>query len=263
MMMEKGSEEWRKLTFSQREGYVPLPEALQVGKLTKKFRNYAWFYIKGSINRGVFFDVGSYYFNIGDVEGMYWRDFISLYRFKVHDVTHDEDKISGVLNSVEWIKNLIFVEESHEVLTFLEYILRSPDIPKLLATGIEHCFEFAPYFIDSSSEPTIIVPATSTEAKESIQQSLDNINQSNMNGSKSHLHKAAQALNKEDFPAAIRESIHAVESVARKIDPEASKALTPALNSLQKHGILKHSAFNEAFKNSMPTQVMRREFAIH
>ena len=48
-------------------------------------------------------------------------------------------------------------------------------------------------------------------------------------------------------PDSISDSIHAVESAARVLDPQASKTLTPALNSLEKAGVLKHRALKEAF----------------
>ena len=39
-----------------------------------------------------------------------------------------------------------------------------------------------------------------------------------------------------------------MESVARLIDPAASKTLGPALDSIEKAGLLKHAALKNAFK---------------
>jgi len=50
-MPDEQSEEWRSLTFSQRAGKAPLPEALQAGKLTKKFRNQMWLVFERDIDR--------------------------------------------------------------------------------------------------------------------------------------------------------------------------------------------------------------------
>ena len=62
-----------------------------------------------------------------------------------------------------------------------------------------------------------------------------------------HLRQAAEHIRSRKYADAIRESIHAVESVARSISPDANKTLGPALNSLEKAGLLKHPALKEAF----------------
>ena len=60
------------------------------------------------------------------------------------------------------------------------------------------------------------------------------------------MRQAADHINARQFADSITDSIHAVESVARTIDPKA-KTLGPALDSLQKSGLLKHPALKEAF----------------
>ena len=62
----------------------------------------------------------------------------------------------------------------------------------------------------------------------------------------SHLHKASALINQGDWAGSIRESIHAVESVARQLDPEASRTLGPALKSLERGRGL-HSALRTGF----------------
>ena len=242
--MEKESKEWRKLTFSQREGKAPLPEPLQAGKLSKDFKNRIWFII-GTHITNCSHKLGDYF--VKNEDGYFWEMFIFSYHANILKIPYDEvvkrpDKVR------EWVREMIFKKESHEIITFLECMLRLPSIPKYLSNNIENFFKFAPYFIDRSDTPVAIIPSTSEEAKESSKKSLDNINQSKLTGAKSHLQKAAQELNAQNFSNSMRESIHAVASAARQIDPKASKDLSPALNSLEKHGILKHPALKEAFK---------------
>ena len=62
-----------------------------------------------------------------------------------------------------------------------------------------------------------------------------------------HGWKKKLMVNASQFPDSISDSIHAVESAARVLDPEASKNLTPALNSLERAGVLQHPALKEAF----------------
>ena len=255
--MDKGGKEWRELTFSQREGKVPLPEALQAGKLNNKFKNQIWLVIERYINNGdielcdfidpeIEIQSDVHFYRNEDQD--FWDHFVLSYHTNVLEVPHDVIKVEKAQEIKMWMRDSILKKEGHEILTLLEYMLRSPHIPEELANNIESSFELAPYFIDHSDGIATIIPSTSEEAKESIKKSLDNINQSELTGTKVHLRKAAQELNTENFSGSMRESIHAVASAARQIDPKASKDLDAALNSLEKHGIHIHPALKQAFK---------------
>ena len=243
--MDKGSKEWRNLTFSQREGKAPLPEALQAGKLTKRFRNEAWRVCARSIESCTYDEVG---FEDWYDQGIPWGSCYESYRFNVSLQPHDEIPYGSPSTIMNWLRITVLHEKTDEVLTVLEYILRFPGIPEDWAEGIKQCFELAPYTIDRSGGSVCIFPTTSKEMKESVQRSLANINQSELTGVKSHFRNAAQALNNDKFADSVRESIGAVEAAARKIDPESSKGLTPALASLEKNGLIIHPALKEGIK---------------
>ena len=72
-----------------------------------------------------------------------------------------------------------------------------------------------------------------------------------MGGATTHLRDAAEHIKEQKYADSIADSIHAVESVACKIDPdpEGRNTLSKALNSLEKAGLLKHKNLKEAFKN--------------
>ncbi len=233
MNSEQNDAERRKLTFAQREGMAPLPEPLQVGALTKKFRNRIW-HVIDSIQ--------------GTKDKASLELFLYLYQRDVLDKPHDEIVVPNIKIIKNWLRNLIINSEGYTVLTVIEFMLRSSSMPITVSNNISDCFDDTPYFVDNSSEPICIIFATSEEMKGNVKRSLDNINQSELIGSKLHLNNAAQELNNKNFPASIRESIHAVEAAARKIDPKASKNLGAALDSLEKKGMLKHPALKEGFK---------------
>ena len=69
-----------------------------------------------------------------------------------------------------------------------------------------------------------------------------------MSGAGAHLRDAAQHMNAEQYADSIADSIGAIESVARSIEPKASRSLGPALDSLENAGVLRHRALKEAFK---------------
>lgn len=69
-----------------------------------------------------------------------------------------------------------------------------------------------------------------------------------MESASAHMRQAAEHINARQFADSITDSIHAVESVARIIDPKNNKTLGPALDSLERAGLLKHPALKGAFK---------------
>ena len=83
--------------------------------------------------------------------------------------------------------------------------------------------------------------------EKAVKQSLDNINKSKLIGAKSHLRKAAQELNNENYSDSMRESIHAVESSVGQINPDKPKEFGRKMDSLEKKGMIKHPALKKAF----------------
>lgn len=248
-MPDQQSEEWRKLTFSQRAGKVPLPEALYAGELTTEFRNLIWFTFETDIRRSVCVKKNIYGDSFEDFrdDQTHWQDCFSMYRLRMLSEPHDQvSQDSGTVK--HFLRKVILEGEVHEVLTLVELCLRIENLPEELSMRIEECFQFTSYYIDCSSQPACILPATSEAMKEHVKSSLDNINNSELTGAKSHLGKSSQELNNRNYAGSVRESIHAVASAAQQIDPKASKDLGPALDSLERSGIIKHRALKEAFK---------------
>ena len=101
------------------------------------------------------------------------------------------------------------------------------------------------YTIDEGEPPTI-VPSVTPEEGNAVVEALQTLRDAGLDGAALHLHNASECINARDWAGSVRESIHAVESVARQLDPAASKALRPALTSLERSGTL-HPALKEAF----------------
>lgn len=244
-MPDEQTKEWRKLTFSQRAGKAPLPEPLRAGELTKKFRNLIWLIFERDIQESIFQVLDE---PITWMDGEeYWPRCFFVYHFEILEVQHKE--IEATPSAVKgWFEHIILRGEVHEVLTLVEFCLRFEGISEALVAGIEKYFKYVPYYIDRSGEPVCIIPTTSEEMKENVGRSLDNINNSELTGAKSHLRNSSQELSNKNYADSVRESINAVASAARQIDPKASKDLRPALDSLERSGIIKHRAFKEAFK---------------
>ena len=101
------------------------------------------------------------------------------------------------------------------------------------------------YMIDEGQPPTI-VPAVTPEEGAAVVDALRTLREAGLDGGAAHLRNASTCINAGDWAGSVRESIHAVESVARQLDPAASGTLGPALKSLKKSGAL-HPALGKAF----------------
>ena len=247
-MAEDIDHEKRQLTFSQREGKAPLPEVFQAGKLTKRFRNAIWYCVENSIRQGERRGrvSGPTKFDMSSV-GQYWKHYRLSYRIAVLNVPHDEEIETVPTKLIRWLRKVILEEKTHEVITVIEHMFRSTDMPEHLSHEIKNCFNYAPYIVDDSAQPICIIYTTSEEMKENTKRSLDNINQSELTGAKTHFRNAAQELNKNNFADSVRESIHAVEATVRKIDSKESNTFGAALKSLEKNGILVNPVLKKAF----------------
>ena len=154
--------------------------------------------------------------------------------------------------------NILTEEKFYKILDLIEIIINeswkiefiSKDKITNFAEKINGLFsEYnATYQLNTSQHPYWFFPRASKEQAEATHQAIETIRHGGMNGAATHLRKAGQRINEREYADSIRESIHAVESVARKIDPNnRSNSLKEALKSLENAGLLKHRALKEAF----------------
>ena len=150
-------------------------------------------------------------------------------------ISHGEDdNKKSVKNEVEeFTKRMCVLFEKHGVSCCLD-TSQSP-------------FRFV--FCDNKEQKkSTIVPRSSVKAGRAAQKVIEKIREADMDSAATHLHKAADLLKAREYADSIRESIHAVESVACAIDPqpEAKNNLSKALNSLENNGLLKHADIKAA-----------------
>ena len=234
-MME--NEEFYKLTFSQREGKAPLPEPMRLEHVSRDFRNLVWFAVDNAIKQE---------FRVGYYSSMY--RIILGYTVNVLHWSHDHID-HGHIEHRNLLRKTVLEKNYDFVLTLVEFILRHNLCPQQLQKDLENAFKKVPiaYTVQTVNGLPRIAPRPSEESGAATQQAIETIEQKGPAGAKTHLHDAAEAINEKRYADAVRESIHSVESVARTIDPNASKTLGPALTSLEKAGVLNHRALKEAF----------------
>lgn len=91
-----------------------------------------------------------------------------------------------------------------------------------------------------------IFPIASEQEGAAIERAFADLAEHELNGARAHLRTAGELINRGDFAGSVRESIHAVEAVARILDPKASNSLPPALAALERKGAV-HGGLKAGF----------------
>ena len=235
-------EEDYRLSFSQREGKAPLPEPMRLDYLPTDFRNQVWRVMDSMISRQ------------SETKGPYrhytarsiMRRIISEYTLSILHQPHDSMQHNPDNHRI-LLRGKILEGKCHEVLSLIEFILKYGGFEDL-NKDLRLAFWNVPiaYTIQTINGLPTIVPRYSEESGAATDQAIKVIEDKGLAGAKAHLRKAADAINQKQYADAIRESIHTVESVARRITPD-TRALKPALDSLERKGVLKHPALKTAF----------------
>lgn len=229
-----------KPTFAQREGAEPLPQALKPKEITAALRSQLWqvFYVWLKSSRVDDGDIGyPSYFVGGKLERILRAKHIFLDHRMVDDFSSDWN------TCVADVRSIFEKGDYLRIFGFLEFVLRhrdcSPDLPQILNGVLSECH--AAYRVVGNDT---LLPVALPEEGETIQRAFRDLDSSELAGARQHLKSAASYLNAGKFADSMRESIHAVESVARRISPEA-RTLGPAIDKIAKtHGL--HPAFRDS-----------------
>ena len=242
-MTANRNDDFCKLTFSQRENKAPLPEAMKLEHVPKKFRQWTWLTVDTAIEKSS----RSHNFSYNIIKDIPY--IIRQFKFHVHELPHDKIARPDPKSDKNFCRTIILGKDYHEVMTFVEYILRHEHCSRELYDALVDAFERTSiaYFVEEINGKPTIMPRISREAGEATRRAVKTISEGGMEGASSHLDQAADHINARQYADSIADSIHAVESVARRIDPKASNTLGPALYSLEKSGLLKHPRLKKGF----------------
>ena len=235
-MSDKDALEPRNVTFSQAHGYEELPQPLKLEELSEEARTLLWSSLYHYVSKE------SEYHVIGR-----WRNILQTLHLHFHGLPLDEFD-SKFRHFINLYKSFIMYEKFNRVFDLLQTIMRHPscshEFTKSVAMVFEKCL--LAYVVDVTSPPTIY-PASVKEEGLSILRATDELSRAGLTGAANHLRKASEYIIQRDYPSAVRESIHAVESTARRIDPNA-KDLKSALLKLKQEEAL-HPALRQGFSN--------------
>lgn len=227
----------RHLSFSESQGYESIPTQLDLEQLPVRTRTRLWNVLYESLQ------IHPIYRTMDE----HWLCILFDIHCNYFALPADEwnSNPSPIINQY---RNFFKVARFNKVFDLLIVLMRDSRCPKEFTTRVAALFdeEQLAYTVVMHPEVTIMPTATVQEGRV-IGTALRDTSLFGLNGANSHLRLAGQAVNDRNWAESIRNSISAVESVARQIDPNASRSLQAALNSIKKSQRL-HPALGDAFQ---------------
>jgi len=224
--------------FSQRKGLTPVPTKIQVDGMSAELKNSLWNTLDMFISQteDVLFDK---YGNPGIKKFSTWLWF-NFFKEPIDSIPKDNRQ------TLEVIREKFFSYKWFEVYDFIEFVInylkRPPGLIILFNKILEK--ELSGYRIISGT----VAPITDEQEVKMLTEELQD---TQFGGASAHLKSALGCLSdrkKPDYRNSIKESISAVESIARIITNSPKATLGEALNILEKKGKL-HPALKKGFSS--------------
>lgn len=241
-MSKKGLGDRKRLTFEQAEGVEPLiPAQLQPQELSKPLRARLWVAVYQSITQCL--ELARMFGEVDTLHDPWLSIFFRTHIYRNSGMIDEFDRDPDVL--IASAKTLIQTGDYISIFGWLQWILRQKDRPAGLARAIDDALRegHAAYRV---VDDDTIMPIGSEAERNSIETAFADLASVEFHGARGHLRKAAEELTAGRCADSVRESIHAVESVARVLEPSAE--LGKALAKLQK-SVKLHSAMKNGFSS--------------
>lgn len=226
------------LPFSQRTGLSEIPPQLRLGEVSSDLRRLLGYYFSLEIDRASRDGFESSYFPEG--YNRVAMDFHVL--FLKQNVDTYNNSPYGLNEQIQYgVSNL----DIGPLFDLVEFFIRHPGCSDEMRSELAGAFETAraAYRVVGGQ----IVAIGSEEQAEAFVRAIRDADTQDSAATRRQLIAAALALRNSDWAGSVRESIHAVESTAIRLAPEA-KELGPALSVLEKQGHL-HGGLKAAFRS--------------
>lgn len=226
--------ERKKLTFAQAEGVERVPSQLALKEVSQELRARLWRAVYHSLLK---------YSDRGRLHGPWLEALYSRHVEHEHRMADEFDY--SFAHHHPQLKSL-FEQGSYIVIfDFLQYVLRQPSRP-YIADEIRRALEDGRAAYRLLDDDRTIVPITSEAELDTLNRVFVDLDAAEFHGAGAHLKKAAEHLSAGKSADSIRESIHAVESVANAIS--GAKTLGDALGALEKKAYV-HPALKKGFSS--------------
>jgi hypothetical protein len=212
------------MKFSQRMGLTPVESAFQTEGMNDALRNSLWNVFDGELwsTEGFLHDLIGDWGHIDDFSRALWSNF-----FKQRVDSRGDNPYQVLEN----IQSFFFESQWFEVYDFIEFVAGYYD-NKELSEALNQILEreLAGFRLISGS----VAPVTAKEEVEAVKEAIEDIR---YKGTVTHLRQALNHLSnrkKPDYRNSIKESICAVESLARELTKNPKATLGDALQLLEK-----------------------------
>lgn len=223
--------------FSQRTGLEPIPPQLKLGEISPELRRLLFYYISLEIGRESYATINSIVFR------KEWKRVAMDLHVLFFGQSADKFDSSAYENK----RRLnAFIQRANigELFNLVEFLVRHSGCSDELKRELADAFVMAraAYRLFDNNE---IAAIGTDEQAAAFERALANAEAKNAITARKQLIAAGVALRNSDWAGSVRESIHAVEAMARRLAPEAS-SLGAALSVLEQRGHL-HGGLKKAF----------------
>ncbi len=204
--------------FSQRGGYIPIPQPLKLGEVSTEFINYI---------QNIFSEILNVEYSDGYFGRFYGKNFlvnmgISYYKeilslpikdFKIDIFFNlNKNKFFKIFDIIEFALNYYTASNINNY-SLSEFIRKKhTEIIKSFDK-----FQLA-YFVHKDSEGIFyIMPRTTSLECKTLEKNLEDIKSKGLKEAEKHLIKAGKFISSKKWEDSIRESVHALESALRQI----------------------------------------------
>lgn len=225
-----------ELTFGQSIGVEPLPPQLKLGEISRELSAHLFASFFSAMKKSV--DVSAW----GDHLSVRWRLIMSAWYIGRMHMPVDEIS-TEVDQNIQYVKSVLYSRNYVKVFNFVQFVCRHKSCPEdvidQVTQSLVEC-RAAYRMVDRT-----IVPIVSDADAEAITSSFKVVVAHPAQGPRTHLRAAAERLASGDWAGTVRESISAVESAAKVVEPTA-ETLGKALGTLERKRKL-HGGLKQAF----------------
>ena len=241
----------KELTFEQAEGLAPIPAQLARTEVSPELRAVMWNFILEEIQKKARHEN---FYGTSDL-GPPWDSILKqVHVYREHKLA---DEFDGSLKPALATVRRVFEHGTYsEIYGWLQFVLRlhpGKEFQQRISTILKYCR--SPFRIVADD---VICPIGTDEQAATIGRAFADLQKSGFTGSNEHLKAASAALGAGNFSDSIRESIHAVESIVRVLEPSGDfgKALAKLEAKVRVHGALV-SGFKSIYGFSSDEQGVR------
>ncbi|MBG1230890.1 hypothetical protein [Aestuariivirga litoralis] len=235
--IDKGSS--YRPTFAQREGIEEIPPELAPKSISIGAANLLWHVVNQSIEASTKRGTMDTY-----IAAPWWtilRDWMVRQGGR-----SDKISISGATVKAHVAPLFMGGAAYHHPLGFIDFVLQHALCPANFAAQVQSALIEGRMGYRVAADKQLYPIFSEAEAA-TVTQALDDLASTPYAGANTHLVSSAQNLFAGDYAGSIRESIHAIESVASILAGKSKSGLGAALNILEAKGVI-HGALKEGFR---------------